>query len=105
MVTFDIFLMGLMIVSTLTGLTTEAVKKMLAEHNCKYHANTMAAIVSVILSVIASVCYITIQGLTFTGPVVVCIVALTFMSWLCAMVGYDKVVGQFKHIEEDDENA
>jgi hypothetical protein len=97
--------MGLMIVSTLTGLTTEAIKNILTEHNRTYHANTLAAIVSVVLSVIASVCYILVKGLTFTGPVVVCIVALTFMSWLCAMVGYDKVVGQFKNIKEDNTNA
>ena len=102
MITFDIFLMGLMIVSTLTGLTTEAIKKIMTEHNAKYHANTLAAIVSVVLSVVASICYITVQGITFTAPIAVCIVALTFMSWLCAMVGYDKVVGQFKNIKEDE---
>lgn len=105
MITFDIFLMGLMVVSTLTGLTTEAIKKIMAEHNFKYQANTLAAIVSVVLSVVFSVCYLTMQGLAFTAPIAVCIIALTFMSWLCAMVGYDKVVGQFKHIKEDDENA
>ena len=102
MITFDIFLMGLMIVSTLTGLTTEAIKKIMSEHNFKYHANTLAAIVSVVLSVVASVCYIAMQGLTFTAPIAVCIVALTFMSWLCAMVGYDKVVGQFKNVKGDE---
>ena len=105
MITFDIFLMGLMVVSTLTGLTTEAVKKIMAEHNFKYHANTVAAIVSVVLSVVASVCYLAMNSLSFTAPIAVCIVALTFMSWLCAMVGYDKVVGQFKNIKEDDDNA
>lgn len=101
MITFDVFLMGLMVVSTLTGLTTEAVKNIMTEHNVKYRANTVAAIVSVVLSVVISIGYITVKGLTFTAPIAVCIVALTFMGWLCAMVGYDKVVGQFKNVKED----
>ena len=38
MISFQTFLLGLLICSTLTGLATEAVKTVLAEHNKTYYA-------------------------------------------------------------------
>lgn len=96
MVNFEIFLAGLMIISPLTSLVVEAIKKILAEHNRKYRANTLAAIVSTVLSAIIGVCYVIFTNGQFTAQIIICIVALIFMSWLCAMVGYDKVIGLFK---------
>jgi hypothetical protein len=97
MISIDIFLIGLMIVSTLTGLVTEAVKKIFAERNAAYRPNTIAGIVSAILSAVVGVCYVLFTGIAFTSQIIVCIVALIFMGWLCAMVGYDKVVGMIKN--------
>lgn len=97
MITMDIFLIGLMVVSTLTGLVTEAIKKILAERNAEYRPNTIAGIVATILSAAIGIGYVVLAKLGFTSQIVVCIVALAFMSWLCAMVGYDKVVGLLKH--------
>lgn len=96
MITFEIFLTGLLIVSTLTGLATEAVKKMLSGTKVTFPPNILAAIVSVVLSVGISVGYIILTGMAFNASVIVCVVALAFVSWLCAMVGYDKVIGAFK---------
>lgn len=99
MIGFETFLFGLMIISTLTSLVTEAVKKILVESNKKCSPNTLAGISSAVLSTAVSVGYIVFTGAPFTGQIVVCIVAMVFLSWLCAMVGYDKVVGligQFK---------
>jgi uncharacterized membrane protein (DUF106 family) len=42
MVNFETFLLGLLVISTLTGLVTEAVKKNMVEHNVDYRANTIA---------------------------------------------------------------
>lgn len=92
MVTIDVFLIGLMIVSTFTGLVTEAVKKILSEFHVKYRANTLAGIVAAILSIALGVGYIVISGIGFSSQIIVCIIAQVFLSWLCAMVGYDKVV-------------
>lgn len=103
MMSFDIFLIGLMIVSTLTGLVTEAVKKIMAEHNVAYRANTLAGIVAAVLSIAIGVGYVIFASVAFTAQIVICIIALTFLSWLCAMVGYDKVIGIFKTIEKDDQ--
>lgn len=103
MIGFETFLFGLMIISTLTGLVTEAIKKILTESNKKYSANTVAGITSAVLSTAVSVGYIVFTSGSFTGQVAVCIVAMVFLSWLCAMIGYDKVVGvmgQFKNNKE-----
>lgn len=92
MISFEVFLIGLLAVSTLTGLATEAIKLILAEHNVKYHSNTLSGIVALVLSVVVGICYIVFTGITFSAQIVVALVALVFGSWLCAMVGYDKVV-------------
>lgn len=99
MITFETCLFGLLIVSTLTGLTTEAVKKILTEHNVEYRANTLAGIVAFVLSLALGTGYVILSDLDFTAQVIICVIAETFMSWLCAMVGYDKVIqtiSQFK---------
>ena len=105
MVSFETFLLGLLVVSTLTGLVTEAVKKMMAERNLEYKANTLAGIVSFVLSAAIGLGYVLLSNIGFTTQVIVYLVALVFTSWLCAMVGYDKVVqtiSQFKSFKKED---
>lgn len=103
MINFEYFLLGLLATSILTSLVTEAIKKTMDEHNKTYRANTLAGIVAVVLSAAISAGYIVMTGIPFTSQIVVCIIALILMSWLCAMVGYDKVVqaiAQFKTTKE-----
>lgn len=99
MVSLETFLFGLLITSAVTGLATEAIKKLLSEHNVAYHANTLVGIVSLIISAAIGTGYIIITNLEFTIQIIICLIAQIFMSWLCAMVGYDKVIqtiSQFK---------
>lgn len=96
MINFDIFLTGLMVVSVLTSLVTEAIKKILADLNAKCHANILACITSVVLSILVGVGYVVITKTAFTAPVITCIIALAGLSWVCAMIGYDKVVEVLK---------
>lgn len=103
----QVFITGLVVMSALIGLTTEAVKKLLDEHNVKYYANTLAGIVSVVMSSAFGIAFGVIRDSAFTGPTIVGIIAFVFLSWLCAMVGYDKVIqtiAQFKKDKEEDEN-
>ena len=98
------FVTGLVIMSALVGLVTEAVKKIMADYNKTYHANTLAGIVSLVLSTVVGVCYVVVTGSAFTAQIVVGIITFVFMSWLCAMVGYDKVIqtiAQFKNEVND----
>ncbi len=106
MISFEMFILGLLITSTLTALATEAIKKLLVENNKSYKANTLAGIVSAVLSAAIGASYIIISNANFTSQSIVYLVALIFMSWLCAMVGYDKVIqaiSQFKTNGKADE--
>ena len=104
MISMHTFLLGLLFVSVFTSLTTEAVKKILAERDKKYYSNTLVGIIAIIISIAVGVSYILVTGLTFTTSNIICLVALVFLGWLCAMVGYDKVIqaiSQFKTTRED----
>ena len=104
MISLEVFLFGLLITSTLTTLVTEALKSICNENNLKYRANTMAGVVALVLSVAIGAGYIIATGSAFNAQLLVCLVAQVFMSWLCAMVGYDKVVqaiSQFKTTKEE----
>lgn len=96
MITFDVFLMGMILVSTFTGIVTEAVKQVLAARSIECKANILSGIVSAFLSAAIGVGYTILTNSTFTPQIIVCIVALVFLSWLCAMVGYDKVIQVIK---------
>lgn len=108
MIDLHIFMIGVLIASTLTSLATEAIKKLLAEHNKNYYANTLAGLVSMVISIAIGVGYMLISNIAFSVQAIVYLVMLVFISWLCAMVGYDKVVqaiSQFKTAKnENDQN-
>lgn len=89
-------LSALAIVSALTTLTVQGIKKILDEQGKQYKSNLLAAIVSIVLSVSCVVGYVLYNGIPFTVQIVVMAVAFSFLSWLCAMVGYDKVSQLFK---------
>lgn len=103
MITLEVFLIGLMAISTSTSLVTEAVKKVLTICNIKYHADILAGIVAAVLSVGVGIGYVFFESIGFTAQSIVCIVALTFMSWLGSMVGYDKVIAHIKSVKKDDD--
>lgn len=103
MVSLQVFLIGLSAVSVLTGIVTEAVKHVLNSLNRTYQSNILSGIVAAILAAAIGVGYVIIAGVGFTAANIVCIVALAFMGWLSAMVGYDKVVqviNQFKNVKK-----
>lgn len=102
MITFDMFLFGLMVVSTITGFATQAVKKILSDLNKTCHPNILASIVSVVVSVFVGVGYVMFTNIAFTSQVIVCLVALAFGGWLCAMLGYDKIIGALKNTNKED---
>lgn len=95
----SVFLMLLLVVSTFTGLVTEAVKKWMQEKGRRYHANTLAGYVAAILAVAASVAYVILAGAKIDAQMVVYFMALVFLSWLAAMVGYDKVVQAISQLQ------
>lgn len=87
---------ALAIISVLTSLTVEALKKLFGDAISSY--NLLAAIVSVVLTIAVSIGYLVYTGTIFTAQIAVIIVALTFLSFLASTVGYDKVVQMIKQI-------
>lgn len=89
--TFEVFLTLLLVVSTLTSLVVEALKKFLGE-NKKYSSNMLAGLVAIVLSVAVGICYFILFEVAFNAQFVIYIVALVLIGWICSMLGYDKVV-------------
>ena len=90
---------ALALISVLTSLTVEALKKILDEKHMNYSSNLLAVIVSTILTVAMCVGYTLYFGEPFTIQKVIIMIALVFLSFLSATVGYDKVrqlLEQFK---------
>lgn len=96
----NIMIIGLVAVAIFTSLTTEGVKKILDELGIKYSANILAAIVAVVLTAGASVGYIIYASIEVTPQVVVCVIAMVFLAFLCATVGYDKVIQAIEQLKK-----
>ena len=97
--TVEILLIALVTISSLSALVAEAVKKILDEYNKTYRTNTLVGICAFVVSIVVAALYLMFTGTAITMSVIASIIAVTLLSWLCAMVGYDKVVqalAQFK---------
>ena len=92
--TSEFLISALAIISILTSLTVEAIKKLLGDR--KYSSNLLAAIVAVIITIAVSVGYIIYFSLAVTPQIIVVIIAMVFLSFLAATVGYDKVIQMIK---------
>ncbi len=99
----EVFLILLLIVSVLSSLVVEGIKKLLDERGKKYYSNALAGIAAVVLSVFVGISYMIIIGVSLNLQMAVYLLALVFLSWLSSMVGYDKVIqaiSQFKTKED-----
>ncbi len=97
---FTVF-MGLFLgVSAFTGLVTQGVKKWLGEHGTAYRANSLAGYVAAALGVAAGAGYGIMTAAPVNAEFIACLAALVLLSWLCAMVGYDKVIQTVTQIRQ-----
>lgn len=97
-----VFVFLLLMISTLTGLVVEAIKKIMNEYGVKYHANTLAGVVASMVSILVSVLYLLFTGNEFDFSYLAYTIALVFLSWLCSMVGYDKVIQTLAQIKRSE---
>lgn len=96
--TLELFLKALLIVSVLTGLFTQAIKKQLDELKKTYFANMLAGVISVLTALIVGTAYVVLKDIVFNSTVLIYIIILALMSWLCAMTGYDKVIQSIQQV-------
>lgn len=86
------FLSALLFVSATIALTVEAIKKVSDSIGKKPNGTVLAVIVSFVESIACSIAYIVYNSIKIDAQVIVVIIAFVFFSFLCATVGYDKVV-------------
>lgn len=90
--TITFFVSALAIIAATTALTVEGIKNILKSMEKDCNATVLAAVISIILAVGASIGYLIYNSIAVTAPLIVLIIAFAFLSFLCATVGYDKVV-------------
>lgn len=83
---------ALAVISATVVLTVEAIKKIMDSIKKQYNSTVLAVIVSFVISVACSIGYIVYNSIQINAQVIVIIVAVIFLSFLCATVGYDKVI-------------
>lgn len=86
-----IFIQMLFLVSVLTGLVTEAIKKLFDEMNIAFHPTFIAMISSIILSIGIYEGNMILQHMSWDSENIVMLIALVFMSWLGSTCGFDKI--------------
>lgn len=90
---------ALLIVSVITNLTVEGIKKLLDVTKVKYSSNVLAAVLSVLIACAVSVIYLIMTDTIFTMKIGVEIVVLMYLGFLISTVGYDKVIQMLKQIQ------
>lgn len=90
---------ALLVVSLLTNLTVQGVKKLLDETKAKYSSNVLAAIFSTIISGAVCAIYLIMNDIPLSVKVGVEIVVLMYFGFLISTVGYDKVIQMLKQIQ------
>lgn len=98
----QVVFMLLALTSALTTLTTEAVKKSIPETTA-YSKNILAGIVAIVIGIAVSVGYCVLTKTPATSEVIVYAICLVGLSWICAMVGYDKVVQTLTQVKDKKE--
>lgn len=95
---------ALLIVSLVTNLTVEGIKKLLNETTVKYSSNVLAAVISVLVSCAVCIIYLVMNDVSFSFKIGVEIFILMYLGFLTSTVGYDKVVQMIKQIQDAKEN-
>lgn len=99
MLTVEMFLILLTFFSIVTGLVTEAMKKLFDEMGWTYASNLVVLCVAVIVGGFGTLIYYLLVGYQWNAPNIISIFLMMIANWLGAMVGYDKIkqaITQFK---------
>lgn len=96
---------ALLVVSLLTNLTVQGIKKLLEGTNAKYSSNILAAVVSTILAGAVCVVYLVMTDVAFSVKVGIEIIILMYLGFLVSTAGYDKVLQTLKQIQSAKEGS
>lgn len=90
----------LTLISILTTTTTEAVKKILDQTGIKYATNVVAAIVAALMSAVVEFYPLLSSGAEIGTNCLYEFIALIFLSFIGATLGYDKAVQLIRQMKE-----
>lgn len=90
---------ALLLVSVITNLTVEGIKKLLDGTKVNYSSNVLAAILSVVIACVVCIIYLIMNDVVFTLKIGVEIAILMYLGFLVATVGYDKVMQMIKQLQ------
>lgn len=88
---------ALTIISIITNLTVEGIKRLCADRPMKLSSTAMAAIVSVVVAIAVCVVYMVLNDIAFTAKIGIEVIVLMYLSFLVSTVGYDKVEQILNH--------
>ena len=97
--TVELFLMLLTILSVITSVFTEGIKKFLDSIKFQYASNILVLIVAAIVGCVGTTVFYMWNDIAFTALNVICIFLMVCANWLGAMVGYDKVMQAISQIK------
>jgi uncharacterized membrane protein YczE len=99
--TTTMFLILLSAFSVISGLVTEAVKKLMNDKaNLSY--NLIALVISLIVGSVGTAIYYQLNGIIFDTNNIIYMILMGFASGLSSMVGYDKVVQSINQLNKKD---
>ena len=97
--TVETFLILLTILSIITSLLTEGVKKFLDSLKVEYAANIVVLCVAVLVGGIGTSVFYIWNNFEWTSLNIICIFLMICANWLGAMLGYDKVMQALTQIK------
>lgn len=84
--------------SILCGLVTEAIKTAYKNAGKEYSANIIALVDAVIVGGLGTAVSYMLLGIPWTVNNIICLVLMSVVIWLGAMVGFDKVLQTISQI-------
>lgn len=82
---------ALALISVLTSLTVEAIKKIRQAKQKDYNSTLLAVIVALVLTIAGSILYAIFYSIPITPQGIVSVIALAYLSFLSATCGFDQV--------------
>lgn len=94
----ELFLILLIILSSISGLLTEAIKKWFENKKNNPSANLIAVIDGGVVGGLGTAAAYVWLSIPFTLPTILAIVAMMFAVGVGSMIGYDKIIQLVKQI-------
>ena len=98
--TFETFMALLAVLSVLTSLVTEAIKTFFDSMETEYASNIIVLVVAVFVGIIGTSVFYAWNDIAFTSLNIISIFLMVCANWLCAMLGYDKIMQAIAQISQ-----